>query len=85
MNGLRIAITLATLLVVLTLGVAVAAAPPLPASFYGTVTIAGQNVRGRPPINRRAGEWCPINRAAWSRIYAAWCIARELIRGCPER
>ncbi len=44
MNRLHIAIPLATLLVALTLGVAVAAAPPLPASFYGTATIAGQNL-----------------------------------------
>jgi hypothetical protein len=43
MNRLHIAITLATLLIALTLGVAVAAAPPLPSSFYGTATIAGQN------------------------------------------
>ena len=43
MNRLRIPITLAKLMVALTIGMAVD--PPLPASFYGTVTIAGQNVR----------------------------------------
>jgi len=44
MNRVRIATALATLLVALTLGLAVAAAPPLPSSFYGTVTMAGQNL-----------------------------------------
>lgn len=44
MNRLHIAITLASLLVALTVGVALAAVPLLPSSFYGLVIIAGQNV-----------------------------------------
>ncbi|HKZ87091.1 MAG TPA: hypothetical protein VJ793_25985 [Anaerolineae bacterium] len=43
----------AVLLVTLTSLVAQAAAPPLPASFYGTVTIAGQNVRS----SRQSAGW----------------------------
>ena len=57
MNRLHIALTLATLLVALTLGMALAAALPLSASFYGSFTIAGQNVRnGRRSIGRLASS-----------------------------
>ena len=49
----KLALPPAVLLVTLTSLVAQAAAPPLPASFYGTVTIAGQNVRS----SRQSAGW----------------------------
>ena len=70
MNRFNIALPLATLLVTVTISVAVAAASQLPASFYSIVTIARQNVRGaRRSIGGLASGL--VNRAVWSCIHVA--------------
>ncbi len=63
MNRLHIAIFLATLLVALTLGVAAAAAPPLPSSFYGTAIGVRRSIDGLMNHARHMRCSAPMNRA----------------------
>ena len=53
MNHLHIAIILATLLTALTTATALAAAPPLPSSVYGAVTVAGQPLPAGTAVSAR--------------------------------
>ena len=70
-NRFNLAIIIATLLTTMTSTIALAAAPPLPSSFYGRVTLADQNVQGCPAMNR----------AVWSRIHAAWFVTCDPFAG----
>ena len=56
MNRLHIAIILATLVAALTFGAVLAAAPPLPASFYGSVVMAGQSVPAGTTVSAFIGS-----------------------------